>query len=115
MVRKGTQIGLAAGLVVLMAAPVYAGISPKFLIERKGCLSCHSLLGKGGRMGPPLQSTPAWSDPDRMFKYIQDPKSVNPKSIMPKVRLKEAEIQAIVDYLQTFKKDAKAPKGWKPK
>jgi len=99
--------------LTLQSNPVSAAMSGKMLVERKGCLSCHSLLGRGGKMGPPLQSIVSWSDAERMTKYIGNPKSVNPRSIMPKVRLKEAEIEAIVEYLQGFKDTAKAPKNWK--
>jgi len=87
----------------------------KMLIERKGCLACHTLLGQGGHMGPPLQSTAGWSTPERMRQYILDPKSVNEKSMMPAGKLTDAEVDAIVAYLQSFKGEAKAPEGWKPK
>jgi len=103
---------LAAG--ALWSAPALAQSDGKQLIERKGCLDCHTLMGRGGTQGPPLQSTPAWSPPDRMRQYIKDPRSVNPKSIMPKAPMTDEEVDAIVTYLQGFKDDAEAPAGWKP-
>lgn len=117
---RSLRLGLAAGAVLLggMAmgvADARADMNAEVLLERKGCLTCHSLLGKGGRMGPPLQSTAAWSDAERMRQYIKDPKSVNPKSIMPRSRVTDAELDAVVEYLQSFKGEAKAPEGWKPK
>jgi mono/diheme cytochrome c family protein len=110
--RLGVALGVVLAGVSLGAAEVRAQMKADLLIERKGCLTCHSLLGKGGRMGPPLQSTPAWSPPDRMRQYILDPKSVNPKSIMPPSRLTDAEVDQIVEYLQSFKDEAKAPEEW---
>jgi mono/diheme cytochrome c family protein len=121
---RGMRKGLVAGttglaVTVVLGAQLWAPgvaraeLNGKILIERKGCLTCHSLLGQGGRMGPPLQSTPSWSPPDRMRQYILDPKSVNPKSIMPPSRLTDEEVDAMVAYLQSFKGEAKAPEGWK--
>lgn len=112
--QSGLFVCLFTGLLLWAAAPAFAGPNAKMLIERKGCLTCHSLNGKGGKMGPPMQSIASWSDAARMTKYITDPKSVNPGSIMPKPRLKEAEIAAIVEYLMSFKDTAVAPKWWKP-
>ena len=66
-------------------------------------------------MGPPLQSTASWSAPERMRQYILDPKSVNANSMMPAGKLTDAEVDAIVAYLQSFKGESKAPEGWKPK
>jgi cytochrome c2 len=114
------RMALAAGAVVVAAVAAgavdaKAAMSGKMLIERKGCLACHTLLGQGGHMGPPLQSTPSWSPPDRMRQYILDPKSVNPTSMMPAGKLSDEEVDAIVEYLQSFKDGAAAPEGWKPK
>lgn len=109
-----TSLLLLAGLSQVVVTPAFAGPNAKMLIERKGCLSCHSLNGKGGKMGPPMQTIAAWSDAERMTQYITDPKSVNPGSIMPNLRLKEEEIAVIVEFLQSFKDTAVAPKGWKP-
>lgn len=114
---RSLRLGLVAGAVLaalgLGAADARAQMNADVLIERKGCLMCHTLLGKGGKMGPPLQSTAAWSAPERMRQYILDPKSVNPKSIMPPSRLTDEEVDQMVDYLQSFKDEAKAPAGWK--
>lgn len=114
------RMALATGAVVVAAVAAgavdaRADINAKMLIERKGCLACHTLLGQGGHMGPPLQNTAAWSPPERMRQYILDPRSVNPKSMMPAGKLSDDEVNAIVDYLQGFKGEAKAPEGWKPK
>lgn len=103
-------IGLISGLFA--AVPAHAAPNAKILIERKGCLVCHNLNGKGGRKGPPLQHVAAWSDPERMRAYISDPKSVNPGSVMPRPRLKDEELDAIVEYLQSFRETAKAPENW---
>ncbi len=107
-----TALALAA--VVTAPATARAEANGKTLIERKGCLDCHSLMGRGGSAGPPLQATPSWSPPDRMRQYIKDPRSVNPGSIMPASSMTDDEIGAVVDFLQSFKDSAKAPEGWKP-
>lgn len=104
---------LALGTVLVAAPGAWADEKAKQLLERNGCLMCHSLLGKGGKMGPPLQSIPAWADAARIAAYIKDPKAVNEKSIMRPSRLTDAEIQTITDYIMTFKDTAQAPKGWK--
>jgi len=123
--RAGRRIGaailwttattaLALAAVVTAPATVRAEANGKTLIERKGCLDCHSLMGRGGSMGPPLQATPSWSPPDRMRQYIKDPRVVNAGSMMPASSMTDEEIGAVVDYLQSFKEGAKAPEGWKP-
>jgi cytochrome c2 len=114
-VTMRNAITLLCGWVMIAAffvPPAHAGPNAKILLERKGCLVCHNLNGKGGRKGPPLQHVAGWSDPERMRNYISDPKSVNPGSIMPQVRLKDAELDAIVEYLQSFKDSAKVPENW---
>lgn len=105
-------LALAAAIVVPATAKAEA--NGKTLVERKGCLTCHSLMGQGGTAGPPLQATPAWSPPDRMRQYIKDPRSVNPASIMPPSNMTDEELAAVVDFLQSFKDSAEAPAGWKP-
>lgn len=116
--RPGAAIlwttALAVAVAVAAPATAKAEANGKTLIERKGCLNCHSLMGRGGSSGPPLQATPAWSPPDRMRQYIQDPRSLNPGSVMPAGNMTDEEVDAVVDFLQSFKDGAKAPEGWKP-
>lgn len=87
-----------------------------FIEQRKGnCTACHkaptdALLKSASDIGPPLESikqkyaTPI--DQARLREVIQDPGKINPNTIMPpygKHRiLSDAEINAIVGYLETL-------------
>ncbi len=104
---------LALGATLLLAPGAMAKMNAKQLLERNGCLMCHSLNGKGGKMGPPLQSVAAWADAERVFNYIKDPKKTNPKSMMRPSRMTDEQIQAVTDLIMSYKSTAKAPKGWK--
>jgi cytochrome c551/c552 len=114
--RTAVVVGLLVfGVTMLGAQGAMAQLNAKQLIERNGCLMCHSLNGKGGKMGPPMQSIAAWADADRIFNYILNPKTTNPKSMMRPSRMNAEEIQAITDLIMSYKDTAKAPKGWKAK
>ena len=106
---------MALGALFLMAQPAMAKLNPEQLLERNGCMMCHSLNGKGGKMGPPLQSIAAWADGERVFNYIKAPKQVNPKSVMRPSRMTDEQIKAVTELIMSYKDTAKAPKGWKPK
>ncbi len=113
-IRSGSvAIALALAGSLLLVQGAMAAMQAKQLLERNGCLMCHSLNGKGGKMGPPLQSVAAWADAERVFNYIKDPKKANPKSMMRPSRMTDEQIKAVTDLIMSYKATAKAPKGWK--
>ncbi len=72
------------------------------LFEDQGCTGCHKINGKGGNVGPDLSSEGSRGrSPDWLAAQIRDPKSHNPKSVMPAYgsRLKPAQIQSLASYL----------------
>ncbi|MEW6117975.1 MAG: c-type cytochrome [Nitrospirota bacterium] len=65
-------------------AIIARGLSPgAAVVQNRGCLNCHSLQGKGGTMGPPLDTVGRRLTADQIRQYIKDPKSVNPDALMP--------------------------------
>lgn len=79
-------------------------------ISRYGCGSCHTIAGLSsahGLVGPPLigirnrmyiagmlPNTPA-----NIGQWIYDPKSINPKTLMPKIGLSRRDATDIAAYL----------------
>jgi ubiquinol-cytochrome c reductase cytochrome b subunit len=76
-----------------------------------GCSGCHSINGKGGKIGPDLalerqkSRSQEWLD-----EQIRDPRSHNPKTVMPSfARLPGAQIGNLVDYLLSLTPEKEAP------
>jgi len=77
------------------------------------CAACHTVQGvSAGVIGPSLtqvgsRSTLAggWlaNTPEEMAKWIANPASVKPGSLMPDTGLSDEDIQAVVAYLQTLR------------
>jgi len=98
---------LASGVLVAQEAQVEAG---KKLYEAQGCAKCHQIDGQGARLsvldgvGDKLaaEDLKMWlTNPDEMAAKL--PKK--PMIPMPKSALEDADLDAIVAYLQTLKKD----------
>ena len=53
------------------------------LLPKVGCLSCHKLDERDGRVGPDLAFTAAQRDVPWLMAHFKDPKSVVPGSLMP--------------------------------
>ncbi len=66
------------------------------------CAYCHSIGGKGGRVGPALDMVVEGETAEWLEKHFRDPKSVNPSSTMPKLNLLDDEIKALVAYMLTL-------------
>ena len=70
------------------------------------CLSCHALDGEGGEIGPDLSTILTYRDKGHLYRYIEDPKSLNPDSSMPgyKGTLTPTEIEDLARYLMSVKR-----------
>jgi cytochrome c2 len=81
---------------------------------QKYCLSCHSLYGTGGTVGPELASPvkiTTYFKRDYLEKWILDPSSIRDRTPMPKVlpesmNLDEKKkiIREIINYLESVQK-----------
>lgn len=75
------------------------------LFDSVGCLACHAVNGKGGKIGPDLSTegemgrTRKW-----LVAQLRSPKSHDPKSIMPSFeRIGEQKLNDLVDYLLSLR------------
>lgn len=75
------------------------------LFKKYSCQGCHSLNGKGGTVGPALDSIIENKGRSFFVKKLQDPQFNNPSSPMPKMPLTNSEIDALVKFL--FQKNVK--------
>jgi len=83
------KVGVSAGAAVYKA---------------KGCMNCHSLNGEGGTFGPPHDHTGAHMTQEQIEHYIKDPKSINPKAMMPpQTELSEKELEEVAKFLAGMK------------
>ena len=70
-----------------------------------GCPTCHTLDGKGGKIGPDLaRAGETHTDPYWFRRYLSDPRSIIPTSVKQPVKLSDADMDDLVAYLMTLKK-----------
>ncbi len=97
----------ALGAMVL----VLAGVLPASAADvpesyEKKCKLCHSVKGEGGKQkekGGALDGVGAKRDAAWLQKYIADPKSEMPDAKMPKIKLSDDELKALVDYMLSLR------------
>ncbi len=82
-----------------------AGVQPGAAVfQTRGCINCHSLHGKGGVFGPALDTVGRKMNKERIEHYIQDPKSINPRALMPPQKdLSDKELEAVAGFLANLK------------
>jgi len=84
------------------------------LFQAKGCTSCHRHDGAGiARVAGGAADAPALAglgapdlthyqpDPDFVRRWLHDPRAVRPDTAMPNLRLSDADIEALLAFLQT--------------
>jgi mono/diheme cytochrome c family protein len=69
------------------------------LFQQKGCIGCHSIAGKGGKIGPSLDDVGLRRSPAWMVQHFRDPQAVSPGTVMPRFGFTEAEARALTDFL----------------
>jgi len=120
------RIGATAALTIVLLAACSSGPertnvrlgqgdpgAGKRAILRYGCGSCHTIPGvKGARalVGPPLVhfsrrsyiAGRAANTPDNLARWIRDPQSVEPGTVMPTLGVTELEARNIAAYLESL-------------
>lgn len=82
-----------------LADPVAAGQS---LVENYGCRGCHLIGAEGNRLkAPELNHVMERFDDVSLRLWLQDPRSIRWKTLMPNFNLSDPEIEAILAYLAT--------------
>lgn len=82
-----------------------AGVSPGAAVfQTKGCMTCHALRGAGGSFGPALDTIGRTLTAEQIEHYIKDPKSMNPKAMMPpQTDLTDRELEEVAKFLGSLK------------
>jgi len=83
------------------------------VFERNACINCHAVGGTAanGRFGPDLThlmsratiaAGAAENTHDNLRLWIQDPSAIKPGSLMPAMKLSDADLDAVVSYMETL-------------
>ena len=98
---------LPLGLIVGEAAHAIEKLEPaargEALLPKVGCLSCHKLDGRDGRVGPDLAYTSQQRDVPWLMGHFKDPKGLVPGSLMPPYPLPDEIFDSLSRYLLTRK------------
>ncbi len=74
------------------------------VINAEGCLSCHTINGVGGSMGPNLSKEGEKGHSIHWLEVqITNPGEHDPSSIMPHFHLKPAQLETVAKYLESLK------------
>ncbi|HTA59749.1 MAG TPA: cytochrome c oxidase subunit II [Candidatus Baltobacteraceae bacterium] len=84
------------------------------VFETTACINCHAVAGTAatGRFGPDLThmmsrrtiaAGAAENTPENLGMWIQDPDMIKPGSLMPAMKLSDADLDALVRYLGTLR------------
>jgi ubiquinol-cytochrome c reductase cytochrome b subunit len=95
-----TIAGARAPIVNAPAVTSPSVLAGRAVFARNGCSACHSINGKGGKIGPDLTHVGSRRpDAEWHVRHFKDPQSVSPGSLMPKVELSEKELRELADYM----------------
>jgi len=86
----------------------------KRVFETTACINCHSIRGTvaNGRFGPDLThlmsrttiaAGAALNTPENLRLWIENPGAIKPGSLMPAMQLNNAELDAVVKYMETLR------------
>jgi cytochrome c oxidase subunit 2 len=86
----------------------------RHMFETTACINCHAVAGTAatGRFGPDLThmmsrstiaSGAAENTPEKLRLWIQNPDAIKPGSLMPSMKLSDADLDALVRYLETLR------------
>ena len=84
------------------------------LFEHTACINCHTVSGSpaDGRFGPDLThlmsratiaAGAAENTPENLRLWIQNPDAIKPGSLMPAMKLSDADVDAVVNYMKTLR------------
>lgn len=73
------------------------------------CSACHSVSGRGGKVGPALDGVGDRLDPAYLERWLRDPAAVKPGTAMPNLALSEQQLTEMVAYLSTLKTQGNQP------
>src|SRR5215469_364062 len=84
------------------------------VFEQAACINCHTVAGTpaNGRFGPDLThlmsratiaSGAAQNTPENLRLWIQNPDSIKPGALMPAMKLSDADLNAVVSYMETLR------------
>jgi cytochrome c oxidase subunit 2 len=91
-----------------------SAIAGRRVFETTACINCHTVRGTAGngRFGPDLThlmsratlaSGAAENTPENLRLWLRDPNAIKPGSLMPAMKLSDAELDAIVRYMQSLR------------
>jgi len=95
------------------AAEDASAIAGRRVFESTACINCHTVRGTAanGRFGPDLThvmsratlaSGAAENTPENLRRWLRDPESIKPGSLMPTMQLSEGELDTLVRYMQSL-------------
>lgn len=87
--RNGSPGGAVAGSVE----------RGKLLFNESRCVTCHSVEGKGGNIGPDLAKVASKLRPDWLLKWLRNPQEMMPATRMPVYNFTEQDIRDMAAFL----------------
>lgn len=95
-------VALLAFLLVAIPVLVSCAAYGRSVIEREGCLNCHSFKGRGGIVGPDLTAVTGRRSDEWIRRQIKHSRKNNPRSRMPQFEhLSAIEIRSILAHLKS--------------
>jgi cytochrome c oxidase subunit 2 len=96
------------------AAQDESAAAGKRVFETTACINCHTIRGTvaSGRFGPDLThlmsrvtlaSGAAENTPENLRLWLKDPDAIKPGSLMPAMKLSDAELDGLVRYMQSLR------------
>ena len=84
------------------------------IFEHTACINCHAVSGSpaDGRFGPDLThlmsrttiaAGAAENTPENLRLWIQNPDAIKPGSLMPAMKLSDADLDTVVSYMETLR------------